>query len=893
MDLLKIARKKYNQIECEIFIFFQKHYKYIVLLLFILLGWKLYEPHLMELFNCSILPFLSELTFSPITNIIFSAICLIWIFGLISMFKRRYYLPVKIVPYLCILIYEYAKYRIRGDYVALPNYMLGLGYTDVLIILLGCTITVVLFIRFFSVSQTQYQTSGFLLDRPIENPNDDILDYKTIAEDLVKKINAIDSEKSCSIGLVAHWGMGKTSFLNILEQTLPQNNYITLMFNPRHSYTTTNIQKDFFDLLYSALSKYDIRFTSSFRNYLKSINVLVDKSLVSKMFHVHEIWDKEVQKENVNDAIKRINKRIVVIIDDFDRLVRDEIIEIFKLIDGNASFTNIIFISAYDKAYTNNIVDNQSFKQQTSFSDKFFTIEIPLPFRPYSKIYDYLLEQLVNLTDASEEQKNEYDKVLTDNIEILECYLPTLRDVKRFLNLFIRPYIDVQDEVVFRDYFLLNLIKLRYFDEYDKLYRKKYIHYDVLNYLGQYVINEKLDCNCRDILERLFSDQPYSYRSINNKSAFYIYFYESVYDDMKIKDMKKVFTMPSMTDVHAYITTIDKTKFDSFLTYLRSVNYLSFPNFNQFNRYISIWVYLISNDIVSVIDETIVSWLIYKKTSLPIQKRYQIGDKEYKSFLYAQFKGEYPNYPFSVIRSILVSLINGMIYEEIIGTREELFDIACTSLEDLITKKPTVGRLHIELLRNCIDDIDANTNKATLNKNMCEKVCSAIKQNPKEYFSKFVYIGGFSSRIDCNSIVCEPFYEQIFGSREKFETYLHTLDEKQIPAIELVRNFWELYKYNDYTPIEFYNQGNVQEKINNKLTEEVGKLRQLLEIKDKFEKNEKERLSEKKEVGSYIQQYQTYLNQINNIGLYIKLNEILQTKIRDILSEISKKQEQP
>lgn len=875
----------------HIFYFAVKNCKSILLFLLIFWGWELYEPHFMGLFDTHILPLFSGLTFSKITNSIFCVICFILGACLFSIYKKRYYLPFEIVPYGILLIFEYVKNRIWNNYIAFPDLFLGLGYTDILVILLGGTIVVVVFVRFLPISKKQDRISEvqqeFILDRPIESPDEDILDYKAIAKDAVNKINTIDSSKSCSIGLIAHWGMGKTSFLNILEKELPTENYITLKFNPRHSYEAKNIQKDFFDLLYSTLSQYDYRFTSSFRNYLKSINILVDNSLMSKVFNVHKIWDKDIEKEDVNNAIKRIKKRIVVIIDDFDRLVRDEIIEIFKLIDGNASFTNIIFISAYDKDYINQIIDNPSAKQQASFSDKFFTIEMPLPLRPYSKIYDYLLEQLIYLTNASEGQKNEYKEVLTNHIDILERYITTLRDVKRFLNMFVRPYLDVQEEVVFRDYFLLNLIKLKHIDDFYKVYCKKYINDGGFEHIGQYILNEEKECECNDILRVLFSKNSYSYRSINNKSAFPIYFYESVYDDMKIKDMKQIFTMPSMIDVHKYINNIDETRFESFITYIGSVNYLSFANIDQFDRYIDIVMYLISKGYDAISLSTVALDLVYKRASAEIQKTYEITDKDYHTFLHAKLKGGYPNFPLLIVRHIILGILNKEFYENIIVSHNEILCIACDSLEDSIKKEPTIGELHLNLLYNCIDSIDPNTRKCTFSKDMCDRVCESIKKNPKDYFSRFVRLGRVSISVDYNSIICEPLWEQIFGNREAIELYISTLDEKDVPKINLVRNFWELYKYNDYAPIEFENQGNVQEKIENHLVEETYKLHQLLDIKTRFEKDEKDRNDDPKKNNLYKQKYQAYLNQISDIGLYIKLNGTLQTEIRGVLSEIS------
>ena len=58
-------------------------------------------------------------------------------------------------------------------------------------------------------------------------------------------------------------------------------------------------------------------------------------------------------KESIKQTLKRIPQRILVVIDDFDRLSKDEILEVLKLIDSNAAFPNMFFMTAYDKKQVN------------------------------------------------------------------------------------------------------------------------------------------------------------------------------------------------------------------------------------------------------------------------------------------------------------------------------------------------------------------------------------------------------------------------------------------------------------------------------------------------------------------------------------------------------------
>ena len=83
-----------------------------------------------------------------------------------------------------------------------------------------------------------------------------------------------------------------------------------------------------------------------------------------------------------------------------------------------------------------------------------------------------------------------------------------------------------------------------------------------------------------------------------------------------------------------------------------------------------------------------------------------------------------------------------------------------------------------------------------------------------------------SSNPEFNTIACEPFWKQIFGDATNFEKFISDCETNGVENMSLVRNFWELYKYNKYNPIEFDNQGNVQEKIDRGLNKEVKLLKQ-------------------------------------------------------------------
>ena len=806
---------------------------YLLVILVYLIG----KGNFLDIFDKTVLPHLSNLNFSVLTHIVFILICITICWRILIIYKRKYRISYISICYIILTLFIYTEHRVRGPYYATPNLFYGIGYMDIIMFLLGVSVLLILYIKYWPQKINQNPKNAensFILDSPIITEEEDLLDYSSSAHILAEKIKNADTHHSCSIGLIAPWGMGKTSYLNILSRCFDSKSFIILRFNPRHSISSDNIQADFFNLLFSTLGQFDSRFDSSFKDYLKAISVISDNSFINKILNIHKIWDKEVEKGEINDAIKHIDKRIIVFIDDFDRLLRDEIIEVFKLIDGNASFTNLIFISAYDKEYVNTIIESDH-SQYNSFADKFFTIEVHLPVRPYAATYNYLLDNVSKLLNLSNEDKENYNSIIGPNLDIVQRYLPTIRDVKRFLNLFINRFAMLREEVEFKDYFFLSLIRYRFINEYNNLRDGHYTDIDIKKGFNQLHIKEGTSCQSIDVLNILFSGNL-KFRSINNKAAFNIYFYESVVAGLKIKEMKQLFIFTTLDEVYSYIdNAYKKNMFPDLLSYIESVNIVAFNDFASFERYVDIVMYIVANNRGSLFTNVTAFGLIYKRSAEQVCDRYNITEDKYKEMMMNKLRGCYPLYPYQLIRDLVYALLQNEIKEETILNGDEIVTIAKDSLYELCKKDPNISQQHLNMLYNCVSRIDAHTHKAILYDDVCKLIKCKIKANPATYFENFVRLGGISSSPDFNTIACEPFWIQLFGNASDFESYINGLTTKDVPNILCVRNFWELYKNNAYSPIEFENQGNVQDKINNCFRDEIRQLKELLYIKEQID----------------------------------------------------------
>ena len=307
-------------------------------------------------------------------------------------------------------------------------------------------------------------------DEPIEKEDEDLLGYGTIIRSMLSDLSVMNlSEHSFSVGIAGEWGMGKSSFFNLFKQILGEEDYkdhtIIVEFNPRSCTDVKDIQQEFFNKFASELSKYHSGITRDMQRYQDALQ-LPENNFVIRLLRLLPSLTTSKSKGVINDVIKEVGKRIYVLIDDFDRLTAQEILEVMKVVDRNGDFRQTVFITAYDKEYVNNVLKNYlKHRKNDLFTDKYFNYELLLPIQPKKVLTDYIKESIGNKLKEEKgdaitiaQMQAEWD-VISDSIAEK---LKTLRHVKRFMNIFLSRYGRVRNDVVFADFVRVSL--LRYYD---------------------------------------------------------------------------------------------------------------------------------------------------------------------------------------------------------------------------------------------------------------------------------------------------------------------------------------------------------------------------------------------------------------------------------------------
>lgn len=361
----------------------------------------------------------------------------------------------------------------------------------------------------------------FLSDEPIQNnKEEDILGFKDDAGNFAKQVLNGDSSNSLVFGIDAPWGSGKSSYLYFCKKYWKENNkndVIIFEFNPLRFGKSSDIFEMFTRELLKKIDEnyFNPEASFEFKRYIKLIsNINFGPFGIS--FPFSNNTNSEKAFENMEEYLKNFNKKIIVLIDDLDRIPLEKVKIIIDIVKKSFVLPNIAYVLCYDTENINSFDANLK-ETETKNVIKSEDDNIPKNASPNdinsdgvkkekgiitisrekidnTKIVEYF-EKVVNvkktLVCSRESLKNYLNREInsgkykyitkesTENVEraidkIFDFstfdeyinYVGDLRKIKRFLNIFrmqIANKLDlINNDIEFTDLFHLVLIYINY-----------------------------------------------------------------------------------------------------------------------------------------------------------------------------------------------------------------------------------------------------------------------------------------------------------------------------------------------------------------------------------------------------------------------------------------------
>lgn len=325
----------------------------------------------------------------------------------------------------------------------------------------------------------------FNSEKPIEKIEQDILGRSNTAKELSRHILGYKSDDSLTIGIIGEWGSGKTSFINMTLEVLENNkDYIIFHFNPWNISTRKQLISDFFSQLSNEIGKIDstavIKEVSQNLKLLSKIFKPVSLIPIPQISLIASFMKKSCEetgkfledisnqqeksldeiKEELNNSLEKLNKKVVIVIDDIDRLSDNDIREIFQLIKSIADFKNTIYLLSYDNDIVSEALNNLQNGRGDEYLEKIIQVPIMLPYSSKSEINKIFLNKLDNILITIPDK--EFDKSYWNELYSngFSNNLTNLRDVERYLNSFSFGFDTVKKELNIIDYMSITLFKV-------------------------------------------------------------------------------------------------------------------------------------------------------------------------------------------------------------------------------------------------------------------------------------------------------------------------------------------------------------------------------------------------------------------------------------------------
>jgi KAP family P-loop domain len=284
-------------------------------------------------------------------------------------------------------------------------------------------------------------------DNPIRTPEDDALGRTKVARSFAEQVLSLDTTEGVVVGVLGPWGSGKTSFVNLTRTHLESVGVAILDFNPWMFSGAEQLVESFFVEVSAQLrvrpglaevgrDLEDYGETFSGMAWLPLVGPWIERGRAATKIVAKILRRRKegvgARRAKVENALRGLEKPLVVVLDDIDRLSTSEIRDVFKLVRLTANFPNIIYIVAFDRIRVEDALAEHGIPGR-DYLEKILQLGVDLPAVPAHVLNRQVFHAIDNALSGVEE-KGRFDENVWPDVfmEILRPLLRNMRDVRRY-----------------------------------------------------------------------------------------------------------------------------------------------------------------------------------------------------------------------------------------------------------------------------------------------------------------------------------------------------------------------------------------------------------------------------------------------------------------------------
>jgi Predicted P-loop ATPase len=328
-------------------------------------------------------------------------------------------------------------------------------------------------------------------DRPIKKGSEDRLGYRQFSETLAHAIRVQPIEEGIVISVNGSWGSGKSSVVNMTlealgkqERQLPkEKRSVVIRFEPWLVTGQTNLVVEFFSKLSVELKRtlgqqvFDA--VSGMKDALvEKFSGIMDSSValatVTGQLHVvaaaksakavlktpvkNELDKLHENRECLCKLLSKQDRRIVVVIDDIDRLYPVEARQILGMLKSIADFPAVVYLLPADLNAVEAALGRAAVAGDVSYLDKIIQVKLDLP-QPSSTALGTMFYELMADVRGG---KGAMDLRHLDSVsrDVLDAFIDTPRAIVRLANAVQISWSAMAPNVYFPDLIALESLRL-------------------------------------------------------------------------------------------------------------------------------------------------------------------------------------------------------------------------------------------------------------------------------------------------------------------------------------------------------------------------------------------------------------------------------------------------
>jgi len=332
-------------------------------------------------------------------------------------------------------------------------------------------------------------------DKPISSKCDDQLGRNSFAALLAQSLLNLNTQDTFTVGLFGKWGSGKTSIVNMMlseieeqQKDCPESEkLIVVHFEPWNFSNTDQLLSQFFIRLSSEFrNKGDERLAKigeALETYSEAFDILSAIPLAggllsflgkkgaetagSKLKKGCDEKDISKQKEFVIKLLQEQSNRILVVIDDIDRLSNEQIRQVFQLVTSVAKFPNTIYLLVFDKDIVVKALEKVQEGSGRDYLEKIIQMPIQIPDIKPAKLRQVLIDRLNTILSKYEGiafQQTHWQKLYEPCIA---PFVDSLRTINRLCNAVQFKLSSISTEIDFADIVAISVLEIQHPEVYE------------------------------------------------------------------------------------------------------------------------------------------------------------------------------------------------------------------------------------------------------------------------------------------------------------------------------------------------------------------------------------------------------------------------------------------